>query len=104
LRASWGLAALFQLSSRPRERRNKTIGDTVAAIVVQGPKSSKGILETDTHQAVAFNIWRFSPMIARKNMTGGMEFLMTVGISAAAGLLAFLLVSIVAHLLGLTTG
>ena len=43
-------------------------------------------------------------MIARKNMTGGMEFLMTVGISAAAGLLAFLLVSIVAHVLGLTTG
>lgn len=43
-------------------------------------------------------------MIARKDMTGGMEFLVTVGISAAAGLLAFLLVSVFVHLLGLTSG
>jgi hypothetical protein len=43
-------------------------------------------------------------MIARKNMAGGMEFLVTVGISAAAGLLAFLFVSVVAHVLGLTNG
>jgi hypothetical protein len=43
-------------------------------------------------------------MIARKNMAGGMEFLVTVGISAVAGLLAFLFVSVVAHVLGLTNG
>ena len=40
-------------------------------------------------------------MIARKNVAGGMEFLITVGVSAIAGLLAFLLVSIIAHLIGI---
>jgi hypothetical protein len=39
-------------------------------------------------------------MIVRKHVAGGMEFLITVGVSAVAGLLAFLLVSIVAHLIG----
>ncbi|MEP6818671.1 MAG: hypothetical protein ABJA18_04000 [bacterium] len=43
-------------------------------------------------------------MIARKNVAGGMEFLVTVGISAVAGLLAFLLVSLVVNILGLTSG
>jgi hypothetical protein len=43
-------------------------------------------------------------MIARKNVDGGMEFLVTVGVSAAAGLLAFLLVSVVVHVLGLFSG
>jgi len=43
-------------------------------------------------------------MIARKNVAGGMEFLATVGISAVAGLLAFLLVSLVVNILGLTSG
>jgi hypothetical protein len=42
-----------------------------------------------------------SPMIARKNVAGGMEFLVTVGLSAIAGLLAFLFVSLVVHILGL---
>jgi hypothetical protein len=40
-------------------------------------------------------------MIARKNVAGGMEFLVTVGLSAIAGLLAFLLVALVVNLLGL---
>jgi len=40
-------------------------------------------------------------MIARKNVAGGMEFLVTVGVSAVAGLLAFLFVSLVAKLFGL---
>jgi hypothetical protein len=40
-------------------------------------------------------------MIARKNVAGGMEFLVTVGLSAIAGLLAFLFVSLVVHILGL---
>jgi len=40
-------------------------------------------------------------MIARKNVAGGMEFLITVGVSAVAGLLAFLLVSVVVQVLGL---
>ena len=43
-------------------------------------------------------------MIARKNVAGGMEFLVTVGVSAVAGLLAFLLVSVVVHVLGLFSG
>ncbi len=34
-------------------------------------------------------------MIAPKNLAGGMEFLVTVGVSAVAGLLAFLLVMLV---------
>ena len=44
------------------------------------------------------------PMIARKNVAGGMEFLITVGVSAVAGLLAFLLVSVVVNALGLFGG
>ena len=40
-------------------------------------------------------------MIAPKNVAGGMEFLVTVGFSAVAGLLAFLLVSVVVNILGL---
>ena len=40
-------------------------------------------------------------MIARKNVAGGMEFLVTVGVSAVAGLLAFLFVSLVVKLFGL---
>jgi hypothetical protein len=43
-------------------------------------------------------------MIARKSIAGGMEFLVTVGVSAVAGLLAFLLVSVVVHVLGLVGG
>ena len=44
------------------------------------------------------------PMIASKHVAGGVEFLLTVGLSAVAGLLAFLLVSLVVNLLGLTGG
>lgn len=40
-------------------------------------------------------------MIARKNVAGGMEFLLTVGLSAIAGLLAFLLVTLVVNVFGL---
>ena len=43
-------------------------------------------------------------MIARKNVAGGMEFLVTVSVSAVAGLLAFLLVSLVVNILGLSGG
>jgi len=43
-------------------------------------------------------------MIAPKNVAGGMEFLVTVGVSALAGLLAFLFVSLVVSLLGLSGG
>ena len=42
------------------------------------------------------------PMIAPKQVAGGMEFLLTVGLSAIAGLLAFLLVSVVVNVFGLT--
>jgi hypothetical protein len=41
-------------------------------------------------------------MIAPKQVAGGMEFLLTVGVSAVAGLLAFLLVSLVVKILGLS--
>ncbi len=43
-------------------------------------------------------------MITPKNLAGGMEFLVTVALSAVAGLLAFLLVSVVANILGLSGG
>ena len=43
-------------------------------------------------------------MIAPKNVAGGMEFLVTVGVSALAGLLAFLFVSLVVSVLGLSGG
>ena len=44
------------------------------------------------------------PMITPKHLAGGMEFLVTVGLSAVAGLLAFLLVSLVVNILGLAAG
>ena len=40
-------------------------------------------------------------MIAPKALAGGMEFLVTVGVSAIAGLLAFFLVVLVVSVLGL---
>jgi hypothetical protein len=40
-------------------------------------------------------------MIAPKSLTGGMEFLVTVGVSAVAGLLSFLFVSLIVCLFGL---
>jgi len=43
-------------------------------------------------------------MIAPKNVAGGMEFLVTVGVSAVAGLLAFLFVSLVVSVLVLSGG
>jgi hypothetical protein len=43
-------------------------------------------------------------MIAPKNVAGGIEFLVTVGVSAVAGLLAFLFVSLVVSVLGLSGG
>jgi len=43
-------------------------------------------------------------MIAPKDSAGSMEFLVTVGVSAVAGLLAFLLVSLVVNVLGLSGG
>ena len=43
-------------------------------------------------------------MIASKHVAGGLEFLLTVGVSAIAGLLAFLLVSLVVSVLGLAGG
>jgi hypothetical protein len=43
-------------------------------------------------------------MIARKQVAGGVEFLLIVGASAVAGLLAFLFVSLVVNILGLSGG
>jgi hypothetical protein len=43
-------------------------------------------------------------MIAPKNLAEGMEFLMTVLVSAVAGLLAFLLVSLIVNVIGLSGG
>jgi hypothetical protein len=45
-----------------------------------------------------------NPKLVPKNLAAGMEFLVTVGLSAVAGLLAFLLVSLVANILGLSGG
>jgi hypothetical protein len=42
------------------------------------------------------------PKLVPKDLAGGMEFIATVGLSAVAGLLAFLLVSLVANILGLS--
>jgi len=42
------------------------------------------------------------PMITSKNLAEGMEFLITLVLSAVAGLLAFLFVSLVVNILGLS--
>ena len=47
-------------------------------------------------------VQKLVPKLVPKNLAGGMEFLATVGLSAVAGLLAFLLVSLVANVLGLS--
>jgi len=41
------------------------------------------------------------PMIAPKNLAEGTEFLVTIILSAVAGLLAFLFVSLIVKILGL---
>lgn len=41
------------------------------------------------------------PMIAPKNLAEGTEFLVTIAVSAVAGLAAFLLVALVVNMLGL---
>ena len=41
------------------------------------------------------------PMIAPKNLAEGTEFLVTIILSAFAGLLAFLLVALIVNILGL---
>ncbi len=41
------------------------------------------------------------PMIARKHLAEGTEFLVTIVVSAAAGLAAFLLVALIVYVLGL---
>jgi hypothetical protein len=41
------------------------------------------------------------PMIAPKNLAEGTEFLVTITVSAVAGLAAFLLVALVVNMLGL---
>ncbi len=43
-------------------------------------------------------------MTVPKNLAEGMEFIITIALSALAGLLAFLLVSLVANILGLSGG
>ena len=43
-------------------------------------------------------------MIAPKHLAGGMEFLITVGLRAVAGLLAFLFVSLIVSVLGFSGG
>ena len=45
-----------------------------------------------------------NPKLVPKDLAAGMEFLATVGLSSVAGLLAFLLVSLVANILGLSGG
>ena len=42
------------------------------------------------------------PMITSKNLAEGMEFLVTLVLSAVAGLLAFLFVALVVNILGLS--
>ncbi len=42
-------------------------------------------------------------MIAPKEANAGMEFLVTVGVSAVAGMLAFLFVSLIVSVLGLAS-
>ncbi len=41
------------------------------------------------------------PMIKQKNLDEGPEFLVTIVVSAAAGLLAFLFVAMIVNMLGL---
>jgi len=41
------------------------------------------------------------PMIAPKNLAEGTEFVVTIIVSAVAGLLAFLFVSLIVNILGL---
>ena len=83
--------------------------DESAAIVVQAarPGNGKRSDSTDGFELVVSQsalIMEALPMIAPKNVAGGMEFLVTVGVSAVAGLLAFLFVSLVVSVLGLSGG
>lgn len=100
MRASWGLAAHFALGfSELRNHLGNFAGES-ALIVVQATSPGKGKrLEVVISQ---FHVrMEALPMIAPKNLAGGMEFLVTVGLSAVAGLLAFLFVALIVSVLGL---
>jgi hypothetical protein len=78
-----------------------------SAIVFQagGSGNAKGNEDGGLRPSRRFaNVMEALPMITPKCLTGGMEFLITVGLSAVAGLLAFLLVSLVVNILGLAAG
>ena len=55
-------------------------------------------------EALPMIVQKLVPKLVPKNLAGGMEFLATVGLSALAGLLAFLFVSLIANVLGLSGG
>lgn len=83
---------------------NKFVGESTV-IVVQAAKSGNGkrFERSTSFEAVKqLMVMEALPMIAPKNVAGGMEFLLTVGLSAVAGLLAFLFVSLVVNILGLS--
>jgi hypothetical protein len=58
-------------------------------------------MERDLRKIAAANM-EVLPMIVPKNHAEGMEFVITVVLSAFAGLMAFLLVSLIVNILGLS--
>ena len=71
--------------------------DKSCVIVVQAPESGNG----KRFEVASSCHLEGLPMIVPKNYAEGMEFLLTVVLSAFAGLMAFLLVSLIAYILGL---
>jgi hypothetical protein len=107
LRPSRGLAERFVLSSRTLGNHLTGFVDESAVIVVQAARPGNGKRSDSNDGFELVNqlmIMEALPMIAPKQVAGGMEFLLTVGLSAVAGLLAFLLVSLVVNVLGLSGG
>ena len=96
MRAFRGLAPNFVLGSALFRNHPSEFAVKSAAIVVQAvtPGNEKGFeLVTSFMEAL--------PMIAPKNLAEGTEFIVTIVVSAVAGLLAFLFVLLMVNILGL---
>jgi hypothetical protein len=99
LRAFRGLAANFVLGSSLTSGTTLDFAGKSAVIVVQAATpGNENRFEPFTSLTLFMEAL---PMIAPKNLAEGTEFIVTIVVSAVAGLLAFLLVLLIVNILGL---
>ena len=99
MRAFRGLAANFVLGSILASGTTSNFAGKSDVIVVQAATpGNENRIELVTSLTLFMEAL---PMIAPKNLAEGTEFVVTIIVSAVAGLLAFLFVSLIVNILGL---